>query len=438
MIDEPLERLRRSNPVPSEVAPPPIENVMRRISAEAPAGRTPRRWVHGIVPALGVVAAIAVIVAAVLLLGHRSPAPPTRTTPGTTPSPPPLPTHGMPGVVSLYGGAFSSSGAGAFSFQQCQPCHAEPKGGQEVMTNWLALTPDGGRSWVVEKRPFLLFDAAFSGPNDGWAEGSENGSGPPGANRVLVTHDGGRSWARASGVGPSAVGSVSVADGEVWAVGNGCAGPCRVTVARASASASVLRPTPSEPVSGDADALVHAAGARTAYLEAYVVATRRKLYFVTRDGGRSWQPVAPGCRQNAVDRSLAADGPDSLWNYCPTAGDSVVLGRSTDGGRHWRRYRIAGFGGIADLIAPTSRVAWAITDHGYVTRTSDGGPTWRVVWKGSRSARLLVQGPQTAEVTVTTTRGHVQDHAGYTNLVVYRTADGGRSWQPSVVRLPTG
>lgn len=39
---------------------------------------------------------------------------------------------------------------------------------------------------------------------------------------------------------------------------------------------------------------------------------------------------------------------------------------------------------------------------------------------------------------VSLTRGHVQHHAKFTNLVVYKTGDGGRSWQPSVVKLLTG
>jgi hypothetical protein len=36
------------------------------------------------------------------------------------------------------------------------------------------------------------------------------------------------------------------------------------------------------------------------------------------------------------------------------------------------------------------------------------------------------------------THGRVDGHAQFTNFVVYRTTDGGRTWRPSVVRLPAG
>lgn len=51
---------------------------------------------------------------------------------------------------------------------------------------------------------------------------------------------------------------------------------------------------------------------------------------------------------------------------------------------------------------------------------------------------LTQEAPLGADVVVSLSRGHVQHHATFTNLVVYRTADGGRSWRPSVVRLPAG
>jgi hypothetical protein len=41
-------------------------------------------------------------------------------------------------------------------------------------------------------------------------------------------------------------------------------------------------------------------------------------------------------------------------------------------------------------------------------------------------------------VLVSLTRGHVGKQAKYTDLVTYRTIDGGASWRPSVVGLPSG
>jgi photosystem II stability/assembly factor-like uncharacterized protein len=85
--------------------------------------------------------------------------------------------------------------------------------------------------------------------------------------------------------------------------------------------------------------------------------------------------------------------------------------------------------------------------RGHVIRTTDGGANWSTVWTvgalqpptlAGHSPMLAQQDPLTAEVVVSLTRRQVQHHAKFTNLVVYRTTNGGRSWQASVVRLPAG
>ena len=51
---------------------------------------------------------------------------------------------------------------------------------------------------------------------------------------------------------------------------------------------------------------------------------------------------------------------------------------------------------------------------------------------------LTVQSATTATVIVQLARGRVDGHAARTAFVTYRTTDGGRTWAPSVVRLPAG
>jgi hypothetical protein len=51
---------------------------------------------------------------------------------------------------------------------------------------------------------------------------------------------------------------------------------------------------------------------------------------------------------------------------------------------------------------------------------------------------LTVQSASTATVIAVVTRGHLDGHAARTDFVTYRTTDGGRTWRPSVVRLPPG
>jgi photosystem II stability/assembly factor-like uncharacterized protein len=446
MIDEPLDRLRRSNPVTTDVSAPPIDGVLRRIAAEEIPPPSTSRWPRlagAVGPTLSAVAAIAVAVVAIVVVGghaDRTPAVPTPTSSAPIASTPTAPAGGMRGVVEAYGVAFPDPEHGLISLEQCQPCHAA-----QVYADWLAATTDGGRSWTVQRRPWTLFDPRFSGARDGWAFGLRLVPGTPGIAGDYDTHDGGRTWSPASSVLPAdGAGNVSVAGGEVWAVGVDCNPGCRAAVMRGPASGSSLPATPAQPISGRVNLQVEAGSADAAYVEASV--GREVMHFATHDGGRTWQRISTACRHGVGDAALAAGGPTSLWEQCLAAGDATVLGRSGDGGRHWHTYPLP-LGGLYELKPITSRIAWAVTVHGGVIRTTDGGEHWSAMWSVGRSqptglqghsASLSVQSAETAEVIVSLTRGHVQHHAQYTNFVVYRTTDGGRSWQPSVVRLPAG
>jgi hypothetical protein len=51
---------------------------------------------------------------------------------------------------------------------------------------------------------------------------------------------------------------------------------------------------------------------------------------------------------------------------------------------------------------------------------------------------LTVGSATTATVIVQVGSGHVDGHARRTDFVTYRTVDGGRTWRPTIVRLPAG
>ena len=171
---------------------------------------------------------------------------------------------------------------------------------------------------------------------------------------------------------------------------------------------------------------------------------RDRAAFVTHDNGRSWQRIPAPC-PSARGGMLASGGPESLWVQCQGQ-LGVTLRISTDGGRRWQTVPTS-LGPVFALEPASARVAWALTVHGDVARTTDSGDTWRTVWTvgGSQPAtlaghtpRLVAEGSLRADILVSLTRGHVQDHAAATNLVLYRTTDGGVTWTPSVVRLPAG
>ncbi len=92
MTEDVLERLRRANPLPNDVEPPPIELVLERVAAEGLGEpRRPRpRWRAGLVPALGALTAVAVVAVALVFAGHQAPRPHSAAH-GSAP--------GLPGVV---------------------------------------------------------------------------------------------------------------------------------------------------------------------------------------------------------------------------------------------------------------------------------------------------------------------------------------------------
>ncbi|MGI8713404.1 MAG: WD40/YVTN/BNR-like repeat-containing protein [Solirubrobacteraceae bacterium] len=454
MIDDPLGRLRRSNPVPSEMAPPPIEEVLRRITAETssrPRRRTWPRFTEALVPTLGVIAAIAVAVLALVLVGGRAhraststPAPGTAATRGASPTTstalPTVPSTGMLGQLATINANANAAAGGhsVISLQQCQPCHQAAVGAHVVVRDWLATSADG-QTWRVRGRPWALQDPSFSGPRDGWSEGND------GVDHAYFTHDGGQTWNQAAGPGSSSLaGVVSIADGEVWRVSNGCPhGSCPATVARGPAAGNTLRGTPTTPGSGDA-VTIRAGSADTAYVEQ--IGPRGDVHdFATHDGGRTWARITTVCRPD-VSTGLEVGGSGSLWEICPTThSEADVLGRSSDGGQHWRTYREPS--GLASRLWPVSaQTAWATTRHGQVIRTADGGTSWPAVWSaGSQPPALRgqivdfsAQSTRAAQVILALARRGPRRGIRYFNLAVYRTVDGGRSWAPSVVALPAG
>ncbi len=122
--------------------------------------------------------------------------------------------------------------------------------------------------------------------------------------------------------------------------------------------------------------------------------------------------------------------------------------RSTDGGTGWSRMRLP-FIPLYAFEPVSSRVAWSQGVHGTIYRTADGGASWQPVWQSGGphgrstpgfSPILSAQSADDASLLVQLTRGPTS-HDGVprsTNLIVYRTSNAGRSWYPSVVKLPSG
>lgn len=95
---------------------------------------------------------------------------------------------------------------------------------------------------------------------------------------------------------------------------------------------------------------------------------------------------------------------------------------------------------------------WAQTGNGAVLRSTNGAATWQTVWSlaqqvpglrsshlpGTYPADLIAQGPETATMQLSLVHSRPGSAAAYTNLVRYRTTDGGRTWKAKVISLAVG
>ena len=422
---------------------------------------------------MGVAVAIGVMVAAVTLLhagrndsrqraaatGHRHP--PTATTTTTSAPTPSAPSGGMSGVVTVWGAGFSSAGDGVISLQQCLRC--EQNGNQtshSTDTEWLLTTSNGGRSWTRTARGYSVQRPLLAG-RDGWAGGLQmlsrkQGGGAaewePGSGiaRYFVTHDGGRSWSVAPSAAPNEGGSVaSLVGGEVWAVGLGT----NVAILHSPTRGEGLIATASQPIQGGyTNIRVEGAGAGTAYV---VNADVPRQAFATHDDGRTWQRLTPPpCTGKYAFARLDAAFGQTVWLTCLGGNHRTPrLVHSVDGGRSWRQLAVDwGDDGPQQLAAVNADVAWALNGEGELLRTTNAGATWQPVWSAtdprvsplsrpitkqtaSPLPILSVQSANSASIVTLLNRGTTRRAAKLTNLVVYRTTNGGQSWQAYPVRL---
>ena len=441
----------------------------RVLSGSAPAPSRPRerrqrragRWMGALRPGLGIAASVAVVIAVVLIAagshGHRGVSTPAAPHPAAVTAPPApaslLPAHGgMRGLLStpqLFG-----SGADLTAiFDQCPSCHTQLHGGG---TLWSSRSVDGGRTWKTERVSASKMNLGMEvqAGDAVWATG-DLGQTPT----IFVSHDDGHHYtSAATAATPASQSPLTISDGTVWALGNRCDGhSCRAVVLSGPVGGERLAATSSQPglrphVNG-VQAVIGAHGSTVVITGGYAAIDLQTL--VSHDAGRSWTRVSYPCRR-PVEGDVYPTSAQSLWAVClatkappKTAGNGTfvpgtpqdIIRRSSDGGRHWTTTAT-----LAQpqptLSAVTDQVAWITGANGTIKRTTDGGQTWQTVLQtpagADGAAELAVQDTQTATIVVAASTGSVADHRRRTDLVAYRTTDGGAHWTPTVIKLPTG
>jgi hypothetical protein len=405
---------------------------------------------------VSILVAIGVAVAAIATLSHRHHAEPTLT--GAAPSaqvPSPvslLPSRGgMRGLLLGVSVAGSGSTLGV-SFVQCTNCgDSTPPDAREL--NWSATSTDGGRHWQTRRDPVLLltFGLALPESRNVWEFGYAPHAGDP---SFYVSHDSGRSYRPARAPSNSGFEPVTLGNGEAWTLGVRCVHyRCRSSVLHGQAAGSSLSQTATQPPGmptrrAPTSLLVSGYGAR-----AYVGEGGHRLLYVTDDDGQSWSRAAYPCPAGTLIRDLTSTGGGAVWVTCgpvlrtatrngsqpsrEQANPPVTVRRSDDGGHHWQTPDPA-FHGTAGLVAVSPQIAWANDPSGALQRTTNGGRSWQTVLRGAGPAPAVdIESSTTATVVATATTGTRAAHTRRTDLVAYRTVDGGSHWTHTLIRLPT-
>lgn len=443
-----LARVLRERSTAAPVADP-VDQVRR--------GMRRRRRTQRLQVAAAALGVLVVAVGAVLVVRpHVGPAPqPVTST--SAPAPTSSPTA-VPAPVVPVPAEFQASDLSFLSTSSAFALGGAPCG--LLGCGVLAVTHDGGATWsrrtfppaalatpdgVCPRRPcvgHLRFVRAADGSEVGYAYGPD----------LAVTRDGGRSWVREPVQGDVVAleagrsGVVRLLDPQ-----GGC--PCStLVVQRADVGSSTWRTvlTPARGREVDSGSLVRQGNRLVVLLRGHTAGgalDARSQVFVSTDDGASWtdrqEPCGP-LTADEVDTTQVALAPGSLTVLCryrvarPAGGDTFVR-VSTDDGATFGPARTVPAPYSAELLATVrgalvvsakyaSTNKSALVNGDFLVRSTDGGSHW---------ARVALQAPAGSPYGsrfLAFTTDTVGTWVGPDPRVLWRTTDAGATWTSAPVR----
>ena len=128
-------------------------------------------------------------------------------------------------------------------------------------------------------------------------------------------------------------------------------------------------------------------------------------------------------------RGLSVVNNNIIW----ASGSDGTVGKSADGGKNWKWIKVKGFEktNFRDIEAFDDKTAliMGISEPAYILRTTDGGDSWKTVYKNNTMGIFLDAMEFWDKKKGIVLGDPMEDH-----FFIIRTVDSGKSWQPDLTQ----
>jgi photosystem II stability/assembly factor-like uncharacterized protein len=169
-------------------------------------------------------------------------------------------------------------------------------------------------------------------------------------------------------------------------------------------------------------------------------------YLRTTDGGMNWTPAQVPGAESLDFRDVEAFNADLAYLLAAGPGEQSRIYKTTDAGRHWElqftNHEPKGFFDGMSFWSEQRGIAVGDPVNGrfQIITTADGGRHWNYAESAKMPAALTGEGAFAASGTCIATQGNNNAWfvTGGSAARVFRSADGGRSWQVSETPIAHG
>jgi photosystem II stability/assembly factor-like uncharacterized protein len=183
--------------------------------------------------------------------------------------------------------------------------------------------------------------------------------------------------------------------------------------------------------------------------------TTTHLMLHTTDGGKSWQDVTPPYPSGIsaqLPSAFASLSGSMAWvavseKQQPNGTYPTLVFRTSDGGHTWQEAMLpASYLGVSQVQFVNAQDGWVLASFGGgaagsqavdLFRSTDGGQTWSLVARAPGTIPSVGQKSGMGWVSATTGWITGSIAAAQNTVWLYRTQDGGVSWQPQSLPLPS-